>query len=81
MPYLEITEVVLIHCNVVNKTYQPQSRVLYTFAPNKSFDQLLNILPQNCIFLKTFDWECSYIDQNYYSLEVEEKRNITLVIN
>ena len=36
MPYLEITEVVLIHCNVANNSYQQISRVLYTFVPNKS---------------------------------------------
>ena len=37
VPYLEITEVVLIHCNVVNNIYQQNSRVLYTFVPNKTF--------------------------------------------
>ena len=35
MPHLEITEVVLIHCNIVNNDYQQDSRVLYTFVPNK----------------------------------------------
>ena len=40
IPYLEITEVVLIHCNVVNNSYQQNSRVLYTFVSNKSFSQL-----------------------------------------
>ena len=40
VPYLEITEVVLIHCNVVNHSYQQNSRVLYTFVPNKSVGQL-----------------------------------------
>ena len=39
LPYLEITEVVLIHCNVVNNNYQQKSTVLYTFAPNESFGQ------------------------------------------
>ena len=43
VPCLEITEVVLIHCNVVNNSYQQNSRVLYTFVPSKLFDQLLNI--------------------------------------
>ena len=41
VPYLEITEVVVIHCNVANNSYQQNSRVLYTFAPNKSFGQFL----------------------------------------
>ena len=31
-PHLEITEVVLIHCNVANNSYQQNSRVLYTFV-------------------------------------------------
>ena len=43
MPHLEITKVVLIHCNNVNNDYQQDSRVLYTFVPNKSFGQLLQL--------------------------------------
>ena len=43
VPYLEITEVVLIHCNTVNNIYLQKLRVLYTFVPNKSFGQLLDI--------------------------------------
>ena len=57
VPYLEITEVVLIHCNVDNNSYQQNSRVLYTFVSNKLFHQLLDISPKNFIFLKTFDSE------------------------
>ena len=30
MPHLEITEVVLVHCNFVNNDYQQDSRVLHT---------------------------------------------------
>ena len=45
VPHSEITEVVLIHCNIVNHDYQQDSRVLYTFVPNKSFGQLLDISP------------------------------------
>ena len=41
VPHLEITEVVLVHCNIVNNDYQQDSRVLYTFVPNKPFDSLL----------------------------------------
>ena len=40
LPHLEITEVVLIHCNIVNNSYQQNSRALYTFVPNKAFGQL-----------------------------------------
>ena len=43
VPRIEITEVVLTHCNVVNNSYQHSSRVLYSFVPNKPFNQLLNI--------------------------------------
>ena len=39
----EITEVILIHCNVVYNNYQQDSRVLYTFVPNNTFGQLLDI--------------------------------------
>ena len=51
MPYLEITKVVLVSCNIVNNNYQQNSRVMYTFVPNKLFDQLLDISPKNFIFL------------------------------
>ena len=46
VPRLEITEVVLTHCNIVNNDYQQDSRVLYTFVPNKSVGQLLGISPK-----------------------------------
>ena len=50
VPHLEITEVVLVHSNIVNNDYQQDSRVLYTFVPNKPFDSLLEISPTNLIF-------------------------------
>ena len=40
VPHLEITEVVLVHCNIVNNDYQQDSRALYKFAPNKPFGSL-----------------------------------------
>ena len=55
VPHLEITEVVLIHCNIVNNDYQQDSRVLYTFVTNKPFGRLLEISPTNHTFLKTFN--------------------------
>ena len=61
---LEITEGVLIQCNIVNTDYQQGLRLLYTFVLNKSFGQLLDISPQNFIFLKTFDSEFSYIEND-----------------
>ena len=72
--HLEITEVVLVHCNIVNNDYQYDSRVLYTFVPNKHFGSLLGISPTNHIFLRTFNSEYDEIivwftDQNSKSLE------------
>ena len=67
---------------IINKN----SRVLYTFLPNKSFGQLFNISPKNFKFLKNFNSEFLYIevrftDQDYKPLETEDKINMTLVIN
>ena len=85
VPHLEITEVVLVHCNIVNNDYQQDSRVLYTFVPNKSFSSLLQISPTNHIFLKTFNSEYNEIevwftDQNSKPLEIEDRINSTMVI-
>ena len=33
--HFEITEVVLVHCNIVYNDYQQDSRVVYTFVLNK----------------------------------------------
>ena len=84
VPRLETTEVVLVRWNIFNNNYQQDSRVLYTFVPNKSFGQLLDISPRYFIFLKTFNSEFSYIeawftDQNSNPLEIEDKIKITLI--
>ena len=78
LPYLEITEVVLAHCNIVINNYQQNSRVLHTFVPKGSFGKLLNVSPKKFIFLKSIDSEFSYIQ---VWLEIEDKINIALVIN
>ena len=85
VPNIEITEVVLVHCNIVNNDYQQDSRVLYTFVPNKPFGSLLKISPKNHIFLKTFNSEYDEIkvwftDQNSQPLEMEDRINLTMVI-
>ena len=86
MAHLEITEVVLYNCNIVNNNLQHISRVLYTYVSNRSFGLLLDISPKVFIFLKTFISEFPYIevwftDQNFKPLQIAEKINITLVIN
>ena len=85
VPHLEITEVVLVHCNIVDNDYQQDSTVLYTFVPNKSFGSLLEISPINHIFLKTFNSnyqniEAWFTGQNSSPLKIEDRINLTLVI-
>ena len=50
VPHLEIVELVLIHCNLVNNNYHQNSRILYAFVPNKPFGKLLEISPPNHTF-------------------------------
>ena len=85
LPHLEITEVILVHCNIVNNDYQEDSRVLYMFVPSKPFGSLLEISPANHIFLKTFNSEYDEIkvwftDQYSQPLEIEDKINLTMAI-
>ena len=85
VPRLEVVELVLVHCNLVNNDYQHDSRILYAFVPNKTFGSLLEISPTNYVFLKTFNSEFQeikiwFIDQTSTPLEVEDKINITMII-
>ena len=50
VPRLEITEVVLVHCDILNNDYKQDSRGLYTFVSNKLFGSLLEISPTSHIF-------------------------------
>ena len=45
MPHLETTEVISVHCNIVNNSCQQDSRVLHIFNCNKSLGQLLDTPP------------------------------------
>ena len=77
---------VLINCNIVNNDYQQDSRMLYSFFPNKAFVQLLDNSPKNVIFLKTFDSKFSYLqvwstNQNSKPLKIRNTINITLAFN
>ena len=78
--HLEDVEIVLVLCNISNNDYQQGSKLLYTLVPNKSYSL------KNFIFLRTFNSEFPYIEvwftaQNSKMLEIEDKINITLVIN
>ena len=51
---LEVVEVVLVQCNLVDNQYQQKSEELYTFTPDKSYACLLNVKSSNLRFLKTY---------------------------
>ena len=84
VPHLEIVELVLVHCNLVNNDYQQNPRILYTFVPNKTFGSLLEISPPNHVFLKIFNSEFQeviwFTDQTSKPLEIEDKINVFLII-
>ena len=85
MPKLASVEVVLVHCNLVNKNYQQASKVLFTFVPNKLFGQLINIAPHSLTTLDSTNKEFSFIDvwftdQNSEPLEIKDYVNLTLII-
>ena len=62
IPKLEVVTPVLIHCNIVQNSYQLASKVLYTFVPHKNFGRLINIHSSSLIELKTTDAEFNFID-------------------
>ena len=86
VPSLGVVQVVLVHCNLVDNKYQQKSEVLYTFTPNKSYNYLLNVETGNSVYLKTCNTEfddiiITFTDQNGRPLEIEDKVNLTLLIN
>ena len=85
VPKLESVEVVLFHCNLVNNNYGQESKVLFTFVPNKQFQQLINLALHSSTMLSTTNTEFSFIemwftDQNRGLLEIEDNVNLTLII-
>ena len=81
----ESFEVALVSCNLANNNYQQASTVLFTFVPNKQFDQLSNISPHSLIMVNTtntefFSIEVWFTDQNSKSLEIEGNVNMLLII-
>ena len=75
VPNLEITEVVFVHCNIVNNDYQQDSRVLYTFVPHKLFGELLDISPKNFVSLKILIQNFHvFTDQNSKPLQDGDRR-------
>ena len=85
VPKLESVEVVLVHCNLVNNSYQQASKVSFTFVPTKQFGQLITISPHSLTMLTTAISEFPLIqlwltDQNNRPLEIEDSVNITIII-
>ena len=85
VPKLESVEVVLVHCDLVNSSYQQTSKVLFTLLPNRQLGQLITILPHLLTMIKTTNAECQsfqvwFTDQNNRPLEIEDSVNITLII-
>ena len=62
VPKLESVDLVLVHCNVVNNSYQQASKVLFTFVPHKKYGQLITISPEKLMMLKTVNTEFSFIE-------------------
>ena len=86
VPRLEVVEVVLVQCNLINNQYQLKSEVLSTFTPNKFYGYLLNVKPCNLVYLKTYNTEfdditITFTDQDGRPLEIEDKVNLILLIN
>ena len=85
VPKLDFVEVILVHRNLVKNDYQHSSKVLFSFAPNKQFGQLINILPNSLTMMKTINTEFSHVEvwftnQASKALEIEDNVNLTLII-
>ena len=95
LSHLETTEVVLVHCNIANSIVNniamiinkiQESCIICSICSITPFVQLIDISPKTFVFLKTsnldFSWiEVWFTDQNSQPLDIEDKINITLVIN
>ena len=82
---LDSVDLVLVHFNLVNNSYQQASKVLFTFVPNKKYGQSITLSPESLIMLKNVNTEFSFIeiwftDQDNRPLEIEDSANISLII-
>ena len=74
-----------MHCNLVKNDYQQTTKVLFTFVPNKQFEQLINISPHSLTMINTvnnefFSVEVWITDQVSKALEIEDNVNLALII-
>ena len=70
VPKLGNMNVVLTHCNLAHKNCQYSSAILYIFAPNELFGQLLVIKPSTPIFSKSFKSKFTYILELSYLIKI-----------
>ena len=57
VPILEVVEVVLVQCDLIDNQYKETPEVLYTFTPNKSYVSLLNVEPRHLVLLENCNTE------------------------
>ena len=78
-----MVEVVLVQCNLVYNQYRQKSEVLYTFTHSKSYAYLLYVEPSNLAFynIEFNDIIIRFTNQNARPLGIEDKVNLTLLIN
>ena len=85
VPKLKSVEVILLHCYLVNNSYQQTSAILFTFVTNEQFGQIITISLHLLTMLKSTNAEFQSIelwftDQNNRPLEIQHSVNITLII-
>ena len=85
VPKLESVDHILVHCNLVNNSYQQASKVLFMFVPNKKYGQLITVSPHSLIMLKTVNTEFSFIeiwftDQDNRPFKIEDSVNMSLIV-
>ena len=79
VPSLEVVEVVLVQCNLVDNQYQKKSNVLHTFMPNKFYAYLLNVEPSKLVFLRTYNIEFDEIIITFTDQDGRLKQKIKLI--
>ena len=75
---LDVVEVVLVQCNLVDNQYQQTYEVLYTFTTNKSYAYLPNVKPSSLVFLKTYNTE---FDENVITFKDQDSRPLEINLN
>ena len=85
VPSLEVVEVVLVQCNLLDNQYQQKPELLFAFMRNKSFSYLLNTEPNNLVFLKTYntdfgDITITFTNLNGRPFKIEDKVKLTMFI-